>query len=42
MVFGNNYIEYGEAQYIKKQEEWERKKLMKLAEKYNFKVVQNA
>ena len=42
LVFGNDYIEYGEAQYLKKQEEWERKKLIKLAEKYNFKVVQNA
>ena len=25
IVYGNEYIEHGEAQYIKKQEEWERK-----------------
>ena len=41
MVHGNAYIEHGEAQYLKKQEEWERKKLVKLAEKYNFKIVQS-
>jgi hypothetical protein len=41
MVYGNDYIEQGEAQYLKKQEDRERKKLIKLAEKYNFIVVQN-
>jgi hypothetical protein len=39
LVYGQEYIEQGEAQYLKKQEEWERKKLIKLAEKYNCQII---
>jgi len=40
LVHGQAYIEQGEAQYLEKQEAWERKKLLKLAEKYNCKLIQ--
>ena len=36
LVYGNDYIEHEEAQYIKKQEEWERKKLKKVEKKFVF------
>jgi hypothetical protein len=40
LVYGQTYIEHGEAKYLKNQEEWERKKLFKLAEKYNCQIIQ--
>jgi transposase len=39
LVYGQAYIEQGEAQYLKRQEAWERKKLIKLAGKYNCQLV---
>jgi hypothetical protein len=38
-VHGQAYIEQGETQYLKRQEAWERKKLMKLAVKYNCQLI---
>ena len=39
LVHGQAYIEQGERKYLEKQEAWERKKLMKLAEKYNCQLI---
>jgi hypothetical protein len=39
MAYGQEYIEHGEKQYLKKQEDWERKKLIKLAQKYNCQII---
>jgi transposase len=39
LVHGQAYIEQGEMQYLEKQEAWERKKLLKLAEKYNCQLI---
>ncbi|KAA6302052.1 MAG: hypothetical protein EZS26_001868 [Candidatus Ordinivivax streblomastigis] len=41
LAFGGQYVEYGEAQYKQKQEEWEKKKLAKLAKKYNLALSPN-
>ena len=38
IAFGKQYTEYGEAQYKLKQEAWEKKKLEKLAKKYNLNI----
>jgi transposase len=40
LLYGQKYIELGEAKYLQKQEMWERKKLFKLAEKYNYQIIQ--
>jgi len=42
LLYGQVYIERGEADYLKKQEDWERKKLMKLAAKYNCQIINTA
>ena len=39
LVLGQAYIEQGEMQYLEKQKAWERKKLVKLAEKYNCQLI---
>jgi hypothetical protein len=39
LTFGSKYIEQGEALYKQKQVDWERKKLAKLAEKYDCSIV---
>jgi hypothetical protein len=39
LTFGIGYIEQGETEYLKKQENWERNKLAQLAKKYNYDIV---
>ena len=39
LAFGKAYLEQGELRYQQKQEDWERRKLEKLAKKYNYKLV---
>jgi transposase len=39
LAYGNAYIEQGELMYQQKQEEWERRKLLNLAKKYNCSIV---
>jgi len=41
IIYGQDYIEQGEADYLKKQEAWEKKKLIKLAAKYNCQIIHN-
>jgi hypothetical protein len=39
ITFGIGYIEQGEKEYLKKQENWERHKLALLAKKYSFNIL---
>lgn len=39
LLYGTSYVEQGEAIYKQKQEDWERKKLLKLAQKYNYNII---
>jgi len=39
IYFGKAYLEQGELRYQQKQEDWERRKLEKLAKKYNYTLV---
>jgi transposase len=41
LAYGNAYVEQGELMYQQKQEEWERRKLVNLAKKYNYSIVPN-
>ena len=41
LAFGKAYFEHGELIYQQKQEEWEKRKLLNLAKKYNFSLVTN-
>ena len=42
LAYGKAYMEQGELMYQQKQEQWERRKLLNLAKKYNFEIVSNA
>jgi len=41
LAFGKAYTEMGELKYKQKQEEWERRKLLNLAKKYNYAITPN-
>jgi len=41
LAYGTAYMEQGELMYQQKQEEWEKRKLLNLAKKYNFSIVSN-
>jgi hypothetical protein len=41
LAFGKAYMEQGEVIYQQKQEDWERRKLLNLAKKYNYQIVDN-
>ena len=41
LAFGKAYLEQGELIYKQKQEDWERRKLLSLAKKYNYSIAQN-
>ena len=41
LAFGKAYLEQGELIYKQKQEDWERRKLISLAKKYNYSIAQN-
>jgi transposase len=41
LSFGKAYLEQGEVMYKQKQEDWERRKLVNLAKKYNFSITPN-
>jgi len=42
LAYGKAYHEHGEVIYKQKQEDWERRKLLNLAKKYNLKLVANS
>ena len=39
LAFGKTYLEQGELMYKQKQEDWERRKLLNLAKKYNYTII---
>jgi transposase len=41
LAYGNAYLEVGEVMYKQKQEEWERRKMLILAKKYNYAICPN-